>query len=88
MMNAYRRVNVLGCEGVNGRDSLWPWQQGWRGLMSCCSGWKRPEETTSTPGQYNLQPNATPQRGGGHGCDQKNANAWTNCVSVMDVRAT
>lgn len=34
------------------------------------------------------QPNATPQRGGRHGCDQKNANAWTNCVSVMDVRAT
>lgn len=79
-MNADRRVNVLGCEGVNGRDSLWPWQQGWRGLMSCCSGWKRPEETTSLVNTASNQPNATPQRGGGHGCDQKNANAWTNCV--------
>lgn len=27
------------CQDVDGRDSLWPWRQGWRDLP-CCSGWR------------------------------------------------
>ncbi len=55
-----RRWNVLVCEDVDGRDSLWPWRQGWRCLMPCCSGWRRPGET-STP--WSIQPptNYTPR---------------------------
>lgn len=43
VVNAEKRwEDIFVCEGVDGRDSLWPWQHGWRGLMPCCSGWRRP----------------------------------------------
>lgn len=48
--------DILVCEDVDGKDSLWPWWQGWRVLMPCCSGWRRPGETSTPPGQYNLRP--------------------------------
>lgn len=51
-----RYEDILVCEDVDGKDSLWPWRQGWRVLMPCCSGWRRPGETSTPSGQYSLRP--------------------------------